>query len=175
MVVHTKSVQFTGGGTRQVELANPGTADLHWSIFSNATWLHLSPLSGTIQPGKTGSFTITSDTSELSHDATVQAYVQVTAIGLPAQSIPVTMQFLTGLNNVTIQGALKDFALDQGITNRRSTQINADGHRGLQHAGWTPAFRPRSYQNFTGNFTGRCNPLRRNGAKGTPLKTVKKR
>ena len=150
MVVNTKSVQFTGSGTRQVEITNPGTADLHWSISSNATWLYLSPLSGTIHPGKTSSFTITSDTSGLSHDVTVQAYLQVIGIGVLTQSISVTMQFLSGLNNVTIQGTLKDFTLNQGLLQPATQKITLTNNSG-ETISWLASFSENTWLVVTPN------------------------
>jgi serine/threonine protein kinase len=152
MLISTHSVQLTNSSTQQVQITNTGAADLHWSVSrnANATWLHLSPQSGTISPGKTGSFAISSDASGLQNGIIEQTDVQVTGIALPTQSIAVTMRVLTGLSAVKIQSSLKDFSLAQGILIPPTENITITNNSG-QTISWLASFSENTWLVVTPN------------------------
>jgi len=152
MTVSTHNVQLTNSSSQQVQITNTGNADLHWSVSRNssATWLHLSPQSGTIHPGKTASFTIASDKTGLSNGASVQTDLQIAGIGLSAQSISVTMQVLTGLNAVKIKPSLKDFSLDQGVLRPPKETISITNNSG-QTISWLASFSENTWLVVTPN------------------------
>ncbi len=152
MLINTHNVQLTNSSTQQVQITNTGAADLRWSVSrnTNATWLHLSPQSGTISRGKTGSFAISSDASGLQNGIIEQTDVQVTGITLPTQSITVTMRVLTGLNKVKIQSSLKDFSLAQGILIPPTENITITNNSG-QTISWLASFSENTWLVVTPN------------------------
>jgi serine/threonine protein kinase len=152
MTVDTHNVQLTNNSSQQVQITNSGNADLHWSVSRNnsATWLHLSPQSGTIHPGKIGSFTISSNSSGLSNGVSVQTDVQLAGTGLPPQSISVTMQVLTGLSAIKIQPSLKDFSLYQGVLQPQTETITITNNSG-QTISWLASFSENTWLVVTPN------------------------
>jgi serine/threonine protein kinase len=152
MTVSTHNVQLTNSSSQQVQITNTGNADLHWSVSRNssATWLHLSPQSGTNHPGKTASLTIASDKTGLSNGVSVQTDLQIAGAGLSAQSISVTMQVLTGLHAVKIQPSLKDFSLDQGVLQPPKETISITNNSG-QTISWLASFSENTWLVVTPN------------------------
>ncbi len=103
MTLSTDKVDFVNNASQQVKISNTGTADLNWStsIVGSATWLKLSPSGGTLPPGKTTGFAISTNASGLSN-GTDTALVRVSG--------PVK----TGLAQISVKVSNKNFSYSLG-------------------------------------------------------------
>jgi hypothetical protein len=101
--LNTTSLGFAGtvGGTnptaQTIGISNAGGGTLTWSAGDNATWLTLSPLSGT----NTGTVTATVNLVGLL-SGSYTATVTVTATGATAKTIPITLTITGSTSSGTI-------------------------------------------------------------------------
>lgn len=145
MVVSTTVVSIINDGTQQVIIHNTGSADLHWtaSILNSATWLTLSPVTGTIAPGKAGTMTIsTSSTGMLEgeHDAVVR----LSGENGIEHDVTVTMMVARNLSGVTVKTSGTNFSLVQGVLQPQTQKITITNHSGKMLA-WQAAYGESSW------------------------------
>ena len=131
MTVSTTIVQLNNSDSQRITLRNTGNADLRWSVSnqSHAKWLQLSPLQGVVSPGKTGVFTVASDSSALGNGS-YESGVQVSGQGIATQFIDILMQVQTGLQAVKVQTTGSDFTTNQGSLQPASQKITITNSSG---------------------------------------------
>ena len=101
--LNTTSLGYAGtvGGTnpaaQAIAISNVGGGTLTWSAGDNATWLNLSPLSGTNSGTITASVNLVGLLS-----GSYTATITVTATGATAKTIPVTLAITASTSNGTI-------------------------------------------------------------------------
>jgi hypothetical protein len=101
--LNTTTLGFAGtvGGTnpsaQTIAVSNVGGGSLSWTASDNATWLTLSPLSGT----NSGIVTASVNLTGLAVGA-YNAIVTVTASGVPAKTLPVTLTITATTTGATI-------------------------------------------------------------------------
>ena len=101
--LNTTSLGYAGtvGGTNPaaeaIAISNVGGGTLAWSAGDNATWLNLSPLSGT----NSGTITASVNLAGLL-SGSYTASITVTAPGATAKTIPVTLRISASTSNGTI-------------------------------------------------------------------------
>jgi len=99
----TTSLGFAGtvGGTnpspQTIAVSNVGGGTLSWTASDNAAWLALSPVSGTNSGTITISVTLTSLAA-----GTYNGIITVTASGVPAKTLPVTLTITASTASATI-------------------------------------------------------------------------
>jgi Viral BACON domain len=93
----TTSLAFTGSigrvnpGAQTINIANTGGGTLNWSTSENASWLTVSPASGS----GTGTVTVAVNDANLSA-GTYNATITVAASGATTKSVPVTLTVTSG-------------------------------------------------------------------------------
>jgi fibronectin type 3 domain-containing protein len=101
--LNTTALGFAGtvGGTnpsaQTIAVSNVGGGTLSWAASDNATWLTLSPMSGTNSGTVTASVNLTGLAA-----GTYNATVTVTASGVPAKTLPVTLTITATTAGATI-------------------------------------------------------------------------
>ncbi|HKF39017.1 MAG TPA: kelch repeat-containing protein, partial [Ktedonobacteraceae bacterium] len=115
MTLSTDKVDFVNNASQQVKISNTGTADLKWStaIVGSAPWLALSSSGGTLPPGKTTGFAISTNASGLSN-GTDTAFVRVSGQGVNPQDILVKLTVRTGLAQISVKVSDKSFSYSLG-------------------------------------------------------------
>lgn len=137
MRISTNEVDITNSDSQVVKISNPGAADLHWSIQGSAPWLSYNPASGTLPPGKTTTFTITTIANNLLN-GTDTVLLQVVGQEVSPQNIRVTLTVQTGLGQVSVKVTDNKFIYDQA---------------GLHPASQTITITNKSEQDFTWNLS----------------------
>src|SRR5690348_6859790 len=86
-----------------VSISNSGNGPLDWSVSTSATWLTLSPLSGTSSGNAPASFTATANISGLAA-GTYSTIIIVAGVGATntPQSIPVTLEISTSTSSTSL-------------------------------------------------------------------------
>lgn len=114
MKVSTNEVDITNSDSQAVKITNTGTADLQWRIAlqGSAPWLSYSPARGTLSPGKTTTFSITTNAANMPN-GTNTALLQVIGQGVNPQTILVKLAVQTGLSQVGVKVSGKSFSYDQ--------------------------------------------------------------
>ena len=101
--LNTTSLGFAGtvGGTnpsaQTIAVSNVGGGTLSWAASDNAAWLTLSPVSGTNSGTITANVTLTGLAA-----GTYNGIVTVTASGVPAKTLPVTLTMTASTAGATI-------------------------------------------------------------------------
>src|SRR6266704_5747213 len=115
MKLSTSEVDFVNNDSQAVKISNSGATDLHWnaSAQGSASWLSVAPFSGTLPPGKTTTFTISTHAYAL-QNGTDTALVQVSAQGLNPQNILVKLTVQRGLSQIGVKVSGKSFSYSQG-------------------------------------------------------------
>src|SRR5260221_6434577 len=115
MTLSTAEVDFVNNASQQVKITNTGTADLNWStsLVGSAAWLKLSPPGGTLPPGKTTGFAISTNASGLPN-GTDTASVRVSGQGVNPQDIQVKLTVKTGLALISVKVSDKNFSYSLG-------------------------------------------------------------
>src|SRR5258708_23179910 len=115
MTLSTAKVDFVNNASQQVKIAKTGTGDLNWSIsiVGSATWLKLSPPRGTLPPGKTTGFAISTNASGLSN-GTDTALVRVSGQSVNPQDIQVKLTVKKGLAQISVKVSNKNFSYSLG-------------------------------------------------------------
>ncbi len=115
MKLSTSEVDFVNNDSQAVKISNSGATDLHWnaSAQGSASWLSVAPFSGTLPPGKTTTFTISTHAYALPN-GTDTALVQVSAQGLNPQNILVKLTVQRGLSQIGVKVSGKSFSYSQG-------------------------------------------------------------
>lgn len=115
MKLSTSEVDFVNNDSQPVKISNTGTADLNWStsVQGNVPWLIISPSAGTLLPGKTTAFTITTNVNNMP-DGTNIALVQVFGRDLKPQVILVKLTVQSGLSQISVKLSGKQFSYSQG-------------------------------------------------------------
>jgi len=137
MKISTNEVDIINSDSQAVKISNPGAADLHWSIQGSASWLSYSPASGTLPPGKTTTFTITTRANNLP-SGTNTILLQVVGQDVSPQNIRVTLTVQAGLGQVSVKVTDKKFIYNQ---------------TGLHPASQTITITNKSDQDFTWNLS----------------------
>jgi len=116
MTLSTAEVDFVNNASQQVKITNTGTADLNWStsIVGSATWLKLSPPRGTLPPGKTTGFAISTNASGLPNGTEDMALVRVSGQGVNPQDIQVKLTVKKGLALISVKVSNKNFSYSLG-------------------------------------------------------------
>src|SRR5260370_15422971 len=111
MTLSTAKVDFVNNASQQVKISNTGMADLNWStsIVGSATWLKLSPPGGTLPPGKTTGFAISTNASGLSNE-TDTGLVRVSRQRVNPQNIQVKLTVKTGPAQITLKVRKQNFS-----------------------------------------------------------------
>src|SRR5260221_2089819 len=115
MTLSTAEVDFVNNASQQVKISNTGTADLNWStsLVGSAAWLKLSPPGGTLPPGKTTGFAISTNAGGLPN-GTDTASVRVSGQGVNPQDIQVKLTVKTGLALISVKVSDKNFSYSLG-------------------------------------------------------------
>lgn len=144
-------VQLANSDVRPILIHNTGNADLRWSVVNagHAKWLKLTPLSGDVPAGKTGSFTIASDASGETNGF-YEANVQVVGQGVPTQFIDVLMQVQVGLQAIKVQASGTDFTSSQGNLQPASQKITITNGSG-QTLSWLISYSENTWLEVTPN------------------------
>src|SRR6266699_6258637 len=115
MRLSTSEVDFVNSDSQPVKISNPGRADLHWSasIQGSASWLALSPSAGTLSPGETTTFNVSTNANALPNGINT-ALVQVSGQGLNPQIILVKLTVQSGLSQIGVKVSGKSFSYSPG-------------------------------------------------------------
>ncbi len=137
MRLSTSEVDFVNSDSQPVKISNTGRADLHWSasIQGSASWLALSPSAGTLSPGKTTTFTISTNTNAML-DGINTALVQVSGQGLNPQIILVKLTVQSGLSQIGVKMSGKSFSYSLGSLQPPSQAITIT-NKSLQNFTWS--------------------------------------
>ena len=151
MTLSATTVQLNNSDTQQVTIHNTGNADLHWSAINqgHVPWLKLLPLNGVVAPGKTGAFTIVSNSSS-EPNGHYETGVQVLGQGVQTQFIDVLMQVQTGLQAVKVQATGTDFTTNQGSLQPASQKITITNNSG-QTLSWLISYSENTWLVVTPN------------------------
>ncbi len=114
MKLSTSEVDFVNNDSQAVKISNSGAVDLHWSASTQggASWLSLTPSTGTLPPRKTTTFTISTHADAMP-DGADTALVQVSAQGLNPQNILVKLTVQSGLSQIGVNVSGKSFSYSQ--------------------------------------------------------------
>ncbi len=137
MRLSTSEVDFVNSDSQPVKISNPGRADLHWSasIQGSASWLALSPSAGTLSPGETTTFAISTNANALP-DGINTALVQVSGQGLNPQIILVKLTVQSGLSQIGVKMSGKSFSYSQGSLQPLAQTITIT-NKSLQNFSWS--------------------------------------
>jgi serine/threonine protein kinase len=137
MKISTPEVDFVNNDSQPVKISNSGAADLHWSAFNqgSASWLSLAPSTGTLPPGDTTTFTISTNASSMPNGIDT-ALVQVSAQGLNPQNILVKMTVQSGLSQIGVKVSGKNFSFSQGNLQPSSQTITIT-NKSTQNFSWS--------------------------------------
>jgi Galactose oxidase, central domain/Viral BACON domain len=115
MKLSTSEVDFVNNDSQPVKITNTGMADLHWSAFTQGSvaWLSLAPAAGTLSPGKTTLFNISTNANTMLNGVNT-ALVQISGQGLNPQNILVKLTVLTGLSQIGVKVSGKSFSYSPG-------------------------------------------------------------
>lgn len=151
MTLSATTVQLSNSDSQQVTIRNTGNADLHWSVMNqgHVPWLKLLPLNGVVAPGKTGTFTIVSNSSS-EPTGHYETGVQVLGQGVQTQFIDVLMQVQTGLQAVKVQATGTDFTTNQGSLQPASQKITITNNAG-QTLSWLISYSENTWLVATPN------------------------
>lgn len=125
--LNTNNITMTNDATQEIRLSNSGTDDLNWqaTLTKNYPWLTLTPISGSLAPGKSTTLLLKASVDELEISGGV--YTELIGIyggpGVALQSISVTETVVKGLEAVSISTTGKSFAYEQGQLTPRSIQV----------------------------------------------------
>ncbi|MGI9058955.1 MAG: Kelch repeat-containing protein [Ktedonobacteraceae bacterium] len=151
MALSATTVQLNNSDTQQVTIRNTGNAALHWSVMNqgHVPWLKLLQLNGVVAPGKTGAFTIASNSSS-EPNGHYETGVQVLGQGVQTQFIDVLMQVQTGLQAVKVQATGTDFTTNQGSLQPTSQKITITNKSG-QTLSWLISYSENTWLVVTPN------------------------
>ncbi len=151
MTLSATSVQLNNSDTQQITIRNTGNTNLHWTAINqgHVPWLKLLPLNGVVAPGKTGTFTIVSDSSN-EPTGHYETGVQVQGQGVQTQFIDVLMQVQTGLQAVNVQATGTDFTTNQGTLQPASQKITITNKSG-QSLSWLISYSENTWLQVTPN------------------------
>jgi serine/threonine protein kinase/N-acetylneuraminic acid mutarotase len=151
MTLNATTVQLNNSDTQQISIRNTGNANLHWSVINQGRvpWIKLLPLNGVVAPGKTGAFTIVSDSSS-EPSGHYETGVQVLGQGVQTQFINVLMQVQTGLQAVNVQATGTDFTTNQGSLQPASQKITITNKSG-QTLSWLISYSENTWLQVTPN------------------------
>src|SRR6266566_3016156 len=137
MKLSTSEVDFVNNDSQAVKISNSGATDLHWnaSAQGSASWLSVAPFSGTLPPGKTTTFTISTHAYALPN-GTDTALVQVSAQGLNPQNILVKLTVQRGLSQIGVKVSGKSFSYSQGNL-QPSFQTISITNKSAQNFSWS--------------------------------------
>ncbi len=149
MVLSTTAVSIINDGTQQVTIRNTGSADLHWttSVLNSAKWLSLSPVAGTVAPGKADNLTISTHSAGI-HEGEYNTVVRLSEQGGIEQDISVTMLVERNLSGVSVKTSGTNFSLSQGVLQPHSQKITITNQSGKTLA-WQAAYGESSWVSVT--------------------------
>lgn len=151
--VNTNQIMFSNSGSQTVQIRDTGTANLSWSVspIISTPWLTLSPLNGTLLPGKVTPLTITASAAGFASNGLYTAYVLVTGTGVSTpQYITVEMNVKTGLSAVEVTTSGTDFSLDQGRLSPASQKVTISNKSG-QTLHWEASYSENTWLLLTPN------------------------
>jgi serine/threonine protein kinase len=118
IALSTNDITITNDASQAIKITNMGTADLNWQATSKwpYSWLSLSPTSGTLAPGKSGTLTIKTNVDTISNSEVINDLIEVDGgLGVVSQSISVTETVVKGLAAVSINATGTSFLYEQGL------------------------------------------------------------
>jgi hypothetical protein len=141
----TTPLVFTTSATQQVTLTNTGGTTLNWESDSNAGWLTVNPVSGTVTAPASTTLNITVDTSSL---LTGNTYNGAISIFDPAfnisSSVSVTVDLTGNTPTISLTSDSLSFSAEEGtgnppdqtVTITNSGSGSLDWERSLPIADW---------------------------------------